>query len=136
MTGASERMSGRNRRQYLSNEFVCKGDLDFDSSGLGSKGVLGKSRRAEDSTLGGSSLEGNSIRQMTSRLPTLKDKKKHKCPVISKEVMALRLSLTKKSKSQKSKEKATRRFNHLLNSSNNIALLPTKLAIEETKAKA
>ena len=73
---------------------------------------------------------------MTSRLPTLKDKKKHKRLVVSKEVMAPRLSPTMKSKSQKSKEKATRHFNYLLNSSNNIALLPIKLAIKETKAKA
>jgi hypothetical protein len=50
--------------------------------------------------------------------------------------MAPRPSLIKKSKSQKSKEKVTRRFNRLLNSSNNITLSPTKSAIEETKAKA
>ena len=50
--------------------------------------------------------------------------------------MAPRPSPIKKSKSQKSKEKATHRFNYLLNSSNNITLLPTKLAIKETKAKA
>jgi hypothetical protein len=36
---------------------------------------------------------------MTNRLPTLKDKKKHKRPVIPKEVIAPRPSLTKKSKS-------------------------------------
>jgi hypothetical protein len=36
---------------------------------------------------------------MTSGLLTLKDKKKHKCLVISKKVIILRLSLTKKSKS-------------------------------------
>ena len=63
MAGASERMSGRDRHQHLSNEFVYKGDLlDFDSSGLGFKGVLGKLQRAKDPTLGGSSLEGNGIR--------------------------------------------------------------------------
>ena len=73
---------------------------------------------------------------MTNRLPTLKDKKKHKRLVVSKEVIAPRLSLTKRSKSQKSKEKATRRFNRLLNSFNNIALLLIKLAIKEIKAKA
>jgi hypothetical protein len=50
--------------------------------------------------------------------------------------MAPRPSPAKKSKSQKSKEKATRRSNYLLNSSNNIALLSTKSAIKETKAKA
>ena len=84
----------------MSDEFVCKGDLlDFDSGGLGSEGVLGKSRRAEDPTLGGSSLEGNSVRWMTSGLPALKDKKKHKRLVVSKEVIAPRLSPTKKSKS-------------------------------------
>jgi hypothetical protein len=73
---------------------------------------------------------------MTSRLPALKDKKKYKRLVILKKVMALRPSPAKKSKSQKSKEKITRRSNYLLNSFNNIALLPTKSAIEETKAKA
>ena len=73
---------------------------------------------------------------MTSRLPALKDKKKHKRLIISKEVIALRLSLTKKSKSQKSKEKATHCFNYLLNNFNNIALLSIKSAIKETKAKA
>ena len=73
---------------------------------------------------------------MTSGLPTLKDKKKHKRPIISKKVIALRLSLTKKSKSQKSKKKITRCSNCLLNSFNNIALSPIKLAIKETKAKA
>ena len=62
IAGAFERMSGHDQRQYLSNEFVYEGDLDFDSGGLGSKGVLGKSRRVEDPTLGGSSLEGNGIR--------------------------------------------------------------------------
>jgi hypothetical protein len=50
--------------------------------------------------------------------------------------MAPRPSPAKKSKSQKSKEKATRRSNYLLNSSNNIASSPTKSAIKETKAKA
>jgi hypothetical protein len=73
--------------------------LDFNSSGLGSKRVLGKLQRAKDPTLSGSFLEGNSIKWITNRLPTLKDKKKYKRPVISKEVIALRLSLTKKSKS-------------------------------------
>jgi hypothetical protein len=96
---ASKRISGRNRRQHLSNEFVHKRDLDFDSSGLGSKGVLGKSQRAKDPTLGGSSLEGNSVKWMTSRLPTLKDKKKHKRLIIPKEVIAPRPSPAKKSKS-------------------------------------
>ena len=100
MAGASERMSGRDRHQHLSNEFVYKGDLlDFDSSGLGSEGVLGELRKAKDLTLGGSSLEGNSVRWITSRLPAFKDKKKHKCLVISKKVIIPRLSLTKKSKS-------------------------------------
>ena len=73
---------------------------------------------------------------MTSRLPTLKDKKKHKRLVISKEVIAPRPSPTKKSKSQKSKEKATHCLNRLSNSFNNITLSPTKLVIKETKAKA
>ena len=73
---------------------------------------------------------------MTSGLPTLKDKKKHKRPVILKEVIAPRPSPTKKSKSQKSKEKATHCLNRLSNSFNNIALLSIKLAIKETKAKA
>ena len=50
--------------------------------------------------------------------------------------MAPRPSLTKKSKSQKSKEKATYRSNYLLNSSNNITLLLTKSTIKEIKAKA
>ena len=73
---------------------------------------------------------------MTSRLPALKDKKKRKRLVILKEVIIPRLSPTKKSKSQKSKEKATHYSNYLLNSSNNIALSPIKSAIKETKAKA
>jgi hypothetical protein len=73
---------------------------------------------------------------MTSGLPTLKDKKKHKRLVVPKEVIAPRPSPAKKSKSQKSKEKATRRSNRLLNSSNNIALSPAKSAIEKTKTKA
>ena len=42
MAGAFKRISGRDRRQHLSDEFVYKGDLDFNSSGLGSKGVLGE----------------------------------------------------------------------------------------------
>ena len=42
ITRASERMSRRDRHQYLSNEFIYKRDLDFNSSGLGSKRVLGK----------------------------------------------------------------------------------------------
>ena len=93
-------MSRRDRHQYLSNEFIYKRDLlDFNSSGLGSKGVLGESQKAEDPTLGGSSLEDNSVRQMTSGLPALKDKKKHKRLVISKKVIAPRPSPTKKSKS-------------------------------------
>ena len=73
---------------------------------------------------------------MINRLLTLKDKKKHKRLIIPKKVIAPRLSSTKKSKSQKSKEKATRCSNRLLNSSNNIALSPAKSAIKETKAKA
>ena len=73
---------------------------------------------------------------MTSRLSALKDKKKHKRLVVPKEVIAPRPSPTKKSKSQKSQEKATHCFNCLLNSSNNITLLPIKSAIKETKAKA
>jgi hypothetical protein len=73
---------------------------------------------------------------MTNRLPTLKDKKKYKRLVIPKKVIVPRPSLTKKSKSQKSKEKATRRSNRLSNSFNNIISSPIKSAIEETKAKA
>jgi hypothetical protein len=84
----------------LFNEFVYKGDLlDFNSNGLSSKGVLGKSQRVEDLTLDSSSLEGNSVRWMTSGLSALKDKKKCKHLVILKEVIVPRLSLTKKSKS-------------------------------------
>ena len=73
---------------------------------------------------------------MTNRLPTLKDKKKYKHLVIPKEVIVLKPSPIKKSKSQKFKEKITRRLNYLLNNSNNITLLPIKSAIKETKAKA
>ena len=73
--------------------------MDFDSNGLGSKGVLGKLQRAEDLTLRGSSLKGNSVKWMTNRLPALKDKKKYKRLVIFKEVITPRLSLAKKSKS-------------------------------------
>ena len=50
--------------------------------------------------------------------------------------MAPRLSPAKKSKSQKSKEKATYYSNYLSNNFNNITLLSTKSAIKETKAKA
>ena len=73
---------------------------------------------------------------MTSGLPALKDKKKHKCLVVFKKVIVPRLSLTKKSKSQKSKKKVTYCFNCLLNNFNNITLLLIKLTIKETKAKA
>jgi hypothetical protein len=63
IAGAFKRINRRNRRQYLFNKFIRKGDLlDFNSSGLGSKRVLGKSQRVEDPTLGGSSLEDNSVR--------------------------------------------------------------------------
>ena len=73
---------------------------------------------------------------MTNRLPTLKDKKKHKRLIVPKEVITLRPSPAKKSKSQKCKKKTTRHFNYLLNSFNNITLSLIKSAIKETKAKA
>jgi hypothetical protein len=53
MARAFKRIS---RRNY-------KGDLlDFNSSDLGFKGVLGKLQRAKDLTLGDFSLEGNSVK--------------------------------------------------------------------------
>jgi hypothetical protein len=74
--------------------------LDLDSGALGSEEILGEPQKAGDPILGGSSLEGNSVRWKTSGLPALENKAKRKHLIVTEEEDALdsRPSPSKKTK--------------------------------------